>query len=351
MRVEYTTPGVYLKKTFPIQAAKELITGVPVFLGVTDDQEFLENIPKLLTLPTQIQFNQSDKTYLAHAVRGFFENGGRFCYVVKLRDLSRTALNEGLDALELLDEIDLVCAPDIMQIRDSGEIIAMQQAILEHCERSESRFAILDSFLTGEHPELKSANGAIYTPWIKIENHLNPIPPCGHIAGVYARSDKEKGVYQAPANYVLEGVVDLSSDYLPTTLTSTNYLRALPGRGIRVWGCRTLSDDQNWQYINVRRLFLTVNRWLELNFEDIAFEPNDFRLWVRIERQLTAYLESLRQQGALQGNTSAEAFFVKCDAQTNPASLVDNGQIVAEIGFAPIIPKEFIVMRLIHDKS
>jgi phage tail sheath protein FI len=182
------------------------------------------------------------------------------------------------------------------------------------------------------------------------------VPSCGHLAGIYARSDRDIGTHKTPANYPLEGVVDLSTPIShadqtalnPETGIGINCLRSLPGRGIRVWGTRTLSSDPNWKYINVRRLFLMVRRWIEQNLAEVTFEPNDFNLWVRIERELIAYLESLLRQGALQGRTPQEAFYVKCNAETNSPEVRDIGQVVTEIGLAPTIPSEFIVIRLIH---
>ncbi|MGH9892024.1 MAG: phage tail sheath family protein, partial [bacterium] len=130
-----------------------------------------------------------------------------------------------------------------------------------------------------------------------------------------------------------------------------NCLRAFPGRGIRVWGARTLSDDPAWTYINARRLFVTVGRRLERLMQDVTFAPNDIRSWVRIMRELTAYFDDLFRQGALKGRTAEEAFFVKCDGETNTPEVRDAGMVVTEIGLAPATPGEFIVVRVIHGPS
>ena len=168
------------------------------------------------------------------------------------------------------------------------------------------------------------------------------------------------GVAQSPANLLLEGVVDLSCHFSGRDRAQffnqgnppgINYLQAFPGRGIRAWGARTLSRDRLWQYVGVRRLFLTLGRWIERNLADVVFEPNDFRLWIRINRELTVYLDSLFQQGVLKGQVPEEAFYVKCDAETNPATVRDVGQMVAEIGLAPAVPGEFIVARLIQGET
>src|SRR5262249_11133701 len=156
-------------------------------------------------------------------------------------------------------------------------------------------------------------------PWIKApagEGALRSIPPCGHVAGVYARTDDEVGVFKAPANQEVFGILDLdvavdaeAQDELNPE--GVNCLRALRGRGIRAWGARTLSRQPEWRYVNVRRLFLTVRRWIDLNMPWAAFEPNNARLWVRINRELRTYLGRVWQQGGLAGRTESEAFYVK----------------------------------------
>ena len=382
MLTNYRMPGVYLEDVFSTPEP-ELMTGVPAFLGFTDADIGSFNTPQLLTLWPQFEqhFGRSSNSYLAYAVRGFFENGGRLCYVVRIQNATQNALQAGLDAIAPLDTIDLVCAPDIMKASQDADIRMMQKTILEHCELLGDRFAILDAGnqsiteIQQQQQHLLSISGALYAPWLKVspleeatdnkqqvtgKTQLLEVPPCGHIAGVYARSDRAAGVHQSPANYVLEGVLDLSltvtnADFellnSETARTGVNCLRSLTGRGIRVWGTSTLSSDPNWHYISVRRLFLTVGRWCDRHLASVAFEPNDFKLWLRIERELTAYFESLFQQGALKGNTPQEAFFVKCDAETNPPEIIDSGRVVTEIGLAPTIPCEFIIVRLIHGST
>ncbi|MEG4495022.1 phage tail sheath subtilisin-like domain-containing protein [Microcoleus sp. D3_18_C4] len=377
MLTQRKTPGVYLEEIFPAPST-ELITGVPVFLGIRAAKNAEPrdvNQPKLLKLWPQFEqffVQASSESYLAHAVRGFFENGGRLCYVVPLQSAEQNALEQGLAAIESLDTIDLVCAPDIMRQSSESEQVEMQKLVLKHCDKMGDRFAILDSLpnkekIAEQRNSLQSDNGALYFPWIKVldpaiqklipsTQKLIEVPPCGHIAGIYAQSDRTYGFPQTPANYPLEGVLDLSvslssdeQDALNLNeLPSINCLRVLKGRGIRIWGGRTLSQNPDWQYINVRRLFLTVLRWIERNLEDVVFEPNDFKLWVRIERELTTYLESLLRKGALQGRTPQEAFYIKCDSETNPPEMRDIGTVVTEIGLAPTKPNEFIVVRLIH---
>jgi hypothetical protein len=396
---------VYKEDVFLAPAAA-LRTGVPAFLGFTrqvprDERENPQfYVPQALTLWPQLEAHFGPPLpdgYLAYAVRGFFENGGSLCYVVPMNlDTSiPSAVQKGLAALATLDAVDLVCAPDVIRLRppqdipplddfdplwanyvdrllkESGlspnpeEVLAAQAALLDHCDRLGDRFAILDS-LPGANPteviqqraRLRRTNGALYYPWIEVPSLQEAgkfvrVPPCGHLAGVYARSDERLGVHKAPGNELVESVVNLeinlsNAQQGPLNSESVNCLRAFPGRGIRVWGVRTLSDDPAWLYINTRRLFLTVGRWVERNLAGVVYEPNDPRLWARIKRELTAYINRLFQQGALKGRTEQEAFYVKCDAETNPPEVRDAGQVAAEIGLAPAVPNEFVVVRIIH---
>lgn len=366
-------PGVYREEIFAKSEAG-LLTGVPAFLGFASAGPV--NQPQSLNLWTQFSslFGKSlSNSYLYYAVRGFFSNGGTSCYIVRLDPALAPdmALRQGLESLAALDSVDLICVPDLPFLsRTPDQAQQMQATILDHCQQLGDRFAILDAgketTITtvqqqqqslSEHPG--AMNAALYFPWIQVENSPPGlrIPPCGHIAGVYSRSDRQIGVHQAPANLLLEEVLDLSpalsyADQMTLSTASQaggiNYLRMLPGRGIRIWGSRTLSQTLDWQYINVRRLFLTVARWGDRHLADVAFEPHNFQLWVRIERELTAFCNSLFQQGALQGATASAAFYVTCNEETNPPEVRALGQVVAEIGLAPTVPNEFIVVRLIH---
>ena len=380
----YKTPGVYHEEVFPAPAA-EFRTGVPAFLGFTqkvpadDAGNKRFHSPHRLTLWPQFEetFGPSlSPGYLAYAVRGFFENGGGLCYVVSLSDtaLPEDALRLGLQALAPLDTIDLICAPDIMRPRQPGPraldavaVHTMQAEVLKHCDTLGNRFALLDALPLAAVPEvlqqrqgLSGTNGALYYPWARVPGGPAAtrgfVPPCGHVAGVYARSDQGGGVHKAPANEVMEGVLDLEVNLTNVEQdqlnpAGVNCVRAFPGRGIRVWGARTLSRDAAWRYINVRRLFLTAGRWVERNMREAVFEPHTPALWARIVRELTAYYTDLLRRGALKGRTSQEAFYVKCDAETNPPEVREAGLVITEIGLAPAIPSEFVVVRLIHGAS
>jgi phage tail sheath protein FI len=169
--------------------------------------------------------------------------------------------------------------------------------------------------------------------------------------GIWARSDAERGVHKAPANEVVRGAVALQTDITRfehdlLNPVGVNCLRAFPGRGIRVWGARTLSSDPAWRYINVRRLFNYVESSLLAGTSWVVFEPNDPDLWGRVKRTLRSFLYRVWLDGALFGSTADQAFYVKCDDETNPSEVIEAGQVVCEIGIAPVKPAEFVVFRL-----
>ncbi len=276
----------------------------------------------------------------------------------------------GFGGLEAIDEITMVCVPDVMAAYQKGLLTlegvkAVQLAMIAHCELMGDRVAVLDP-----PPDLnpqKVANwrtdvagydskyAALYWPWIKVyDPAVNAnvfVPPSGHVAGIWGRNDDTRGVHKAPANEVVRGVVDLAC-----SLTSreqellnpigVNCIRSFPGRGIRVWGARTLSSDPEWRYLNVRRLFNYLEESILNGTQWVVFEPNDDALWARVRRTISAFLTNEWRKGALFGLTPDEAFFVKCDRETNPPESVDLGQLICEIGVAPVKPAEFVIFRL-----
>jgi phage tail sheath protein FI len=277
----------------------------------------------------------------------------------------------GVNGLELADDVTMVICPDLMALYQAGKISKegvkiIQTAMLDHCTNMKDRFAILDC-LPGMNPqEVKdwivneagydSKYGAVYYPWIKVANPLGNgegvfIPPSGHMAGIYARSDTTRGVHKAPANEIVQAAISLEvaitkSEQDSLNPVGINCIRAFPGRGIRVWGARTLSSDASWRYINVRRLFNFVEKSIEVGTQWVVFEPNDMNLWSRIRRDIKAFLKRVWLDGALFGATPEEAFYVKCDEELNPVEVRDAGQVIIEIGLAPVKPAEFVIFRI-----
>jgi uncharacterized protein len=275
----------------------------------------------------------------------------------------------GIAGLEVAEDATMLCCPDLMSAYEGGlldreEVKAVQSAMINHCEQMGDRMAILDP-LPGLSPqEVKSWRqsetnydskfAALYYPWIKVagpDGQPIRVPPCGHLAGIYARSDNERGVHKAPANEIVRGALETASQVTKgeqDTLNpiGVNCIRSFAGQGIRVWGARTLSSDPAWRYINVRRLFNYVEKSIERGTQWVVFEPNDSDLWARVRRDVGAFLTGVWRDGALFGLTAPEAFFVKCDEEVNPADVRDRGQLIIEIGLAPVKPAEFVIFRL-----
>ncbi len=300
-------------------------------------------------------FSQDEgPNHLAHAVYGFFNNGGTRCYVARVD--AETAVGSALEAFEAIDEIAIVAAPGIL-----GE--AAQTAVIDHCEKVGDRFAILDGRrATGFTPAAirggvrDSNHAALYFPWLEAYDPATQanaiLPPSGHIAGLYARIDAERGVHKAPANTIIRGVLGLEARLSKAhhdglNPQGINVIRDFNG-SITVWGARTLGGDANgeWKYINVRRLFLFLRESINNGTRWVVFEPNDPALWAKITRNITAFLTNVWRAGALFGATPQEAFYVKCDAETNPPEVRDAGQVVTEIGVAAVKPAEFAVFRI-----
>jgi len=197
---------------------------------------------------------------------------------------------------------------------------------------------------------------ALYYPWVSVADPVSGttdfVPPSGHLAGIYARVDTERGVHKAPANAVIRGAVDVErrlskADQDGLNPDGVNVIRAFNG-SMTVWGARTLGGDKNneWKYINIRRLFLFLRESIDEGTQWVVFEPNTPTLWAQITRNITAFLTNVWQSGALFGNTPAEAFYVKCDDETNPPEVRDLGQVVTEIGVAVVKPAEFVIFRI-----
>ncbi|MBD0706907.1 MULTISPECIES: phage tail sheath subtilisin-like domain-containing protein [unclassified Streptomyces] len=286
------------------------------------------------------------------------------------RFIGDSADRTGFGGLEAHDEINMVAVPDLMAAYQQGlidleQVKAVQLGLIAHCELMGDRMAILDPPPGLNARDIRkwrqevagydSRYAALYYPWLKsfdpASGQTRAVPPSGHMAGVWARNDSERGVHKAPANEIVRGAVDLElqitrgeQDLLNPI--GVNCIRAFPGRGIRVWGARTLASDPAWRYLNVRRYFNYLEESILVGTQWVVFEPNDQSLWARIRRNISAFLVNEWRQGALFGQRAEDAFYVKCDAETNPPESVDLGRVVCEIGIAPVKPAEFVVFRL-----
>lgn len=306
---------------------------------------------------------------LAHAVYGFFNNGGSTCYVARVTDLTEVA--GVLTEFEAIDDIAIVAAPGI-GIGDSNPDDSFIRGQLDtHCKLTEDRFAIFDGpesvtsladLRAGLAPD-RTDTAAWYFPWVRVFDPatklLYPdsdgsitVAPSGHITGIYARVDGQRGVHKAPANEVIRGALDVTQyvskgEQKDLNDAGVNCIRVL-NKNILVWGARTVGGNANadLKYINVRRTLLFLRESIDEGTQWIVFEPNTQALWQKIARNITAFLTVVWRSGALFGTTPQEAFYVKCDAETNPPELRELGQVVTEIGVAIVRPAEFVVFRI-----
>jgi uncharacterized protein len=261
----------------------------------------------------------------------------------------------GIQALEDIDDIAITIVPGIW----AGTV---QSALIQHCEQLRYRFAILDpqNDLTIEgiqafREPIDTKYAALYYPWLEVRDpsvkRTVIAPPSGHMAGIYARVDVERGVHKAPANEVIRGIEKIAQDINKREQDVLNpknidVLRYFPGRGNRVWGARVVTSDSAWKYINVRRLFIYVEHSIDRGTQWVVFEPNDEPLWARVRQTIENYLTTVWRSGALQGGKAAEAFFVKCDRSTMTQDDIDNGRLICLIGIAPVKPAEFVIFRI-----
>ncbi|MFI5175233.1 MAG: phage tail sheath family protein [Terriglobia bacterium] len=383
---EYLAPGVYVEK---IEGAVKPIEGVPTstvgFVGMTEhvrngdvDNDTLLDTPTPITnwgdFVTRFgRYHKDQAPYLPPSVKGFFENGGTRCFVVRVRQGATdgdyvgtdggNGKRTGLHALIGVDEVKIVCVP-------GGTSSAVQQAMITHCENLRYRFCVLDSEANANPDAVAaqksrvsstSGSGALYYPWIRVsieveekgQMHLiqDFVPPSGHIAGIYARTDLERGVHKAPANTLVQGALETQvslSRGEQDSLNSQgiNCLRSFPGRGILVWGARTVSNDPEWKYINVRRLSIYIEESIENGTRWVVFEPNQETTWARVRASVTDFLINVWRDGALMGAKPEEAFLVKCDRTTMTQDDIDNGRLILLIGIAPVKPAEFIIFRI-----
>jgi hypothetical protein len=360
------TPGVYVEEiergARPIQAVG---TSTAAFVGRAPDSSV--HINEAVAINNWQQFvreyipDNAESTDLSHAVYGFFLNGGRRCYVVNIGSSQSIAgtgtRRSGVQVLEEVDEVAIVAAPGFTDA-------ASYDALLNHCEKLRNRVAIMDSpaqvdsinMLTkvatpsarpqasaggeeesGEASASSTRNqaqgarprqsdrgyGAFYFPNMIVRDPISGqqivVPPSGHIAGVWARTDAMRGVHKAPANEALRGALNLTyrltaEEQGELNQNGVNCIRFFLREGIRIWGARTLADGSSeWRYLNVRRLFTMIEESIAQSTRWIVFEPNDQSLWKSIRRDISAFLTRLWRDGALMGGTPEEAFYVKCD--------------------------------------
>lgn len=272
----------------------------------------------------------------------------------------------GLQALKNIEEVSIVAVPG----RTSA---TLQGAVISHCEEMRFRFAVLDAQrppldaiadVRAQRQQFDTKYAALYHPWLLVTNPFPAtpgptppyvIPPSGHTVGIYARTDIERGVHKAPANEVVRGILGLQRtlskgehDVLNPSPVNINVIRDFRpnNRGIRAWGGRVITSDTDWKYVNVRRLLIFIEHSLERGLQWVVFEPNAEPLWARVRRTISNFLTTVWRNGALEGTKVEEAYFVKCDRTTMTQAEIDNGQLIVQVGVAPVKPAEFVIVRI-----
>lgn len=283
----------------------------------------------------------------------------------------------GIQGIFEIDEITMLACPDLMRAYEAGvmdieQVHGIMELMISLCENSSpnppNRMVVLDPPPDKVKPQhvvqwlnqfnRRSMFAALYYPWIKVANPRNggrpiAVPPCGHMLGVWSRTDETRGVYKAPANETPRGVIGLAYDcnFREQELLNPigiNCIRSFPNRGIKIWGARTLvePDKTEWRYISVRRLISYIEKSIELGTQWVVFEPNDEDLWARVRRTVNNFLERIWREGALFGATPEQAFYVKCDGELNTPDTMMLGRLYVEIGVCPVRPAEFVIFRI-----
>lgn len=333
-------PGVYIEELTTLPAIVGVPTSVAGFIGVS------QRGPAPALLSSLAKFRQAyphASQFLSLAVEGFFGNGGTQCYVATIAP--NDPLKIALDALAAV-KLQLLCCPDESIVPQAASLLAA------HCEQMKDRFCILQSPQAvipdvSHNVPVNSSYAAYYYPWLSVPSNGGSvtIPPGGHVAGVYARTDAQHGVHSAPSGtgVTLTGVTGLSATISTTesgllTTRGINVIRTFPGDGIFVWGTRTTSQNQEWLYVPVRRFLIFVEQSLQAGLQGAVFEPNGPALWMNIRATIDSFLRSQWAAGALYGATPDQAFSIRCDHTTMTQSDIDAGRVIVQVGLSPLRP-------------
>jgi len=351
---QYTNPGVYIE---------EVDSGAHPIAGVSTDRTALVGLaPAGPWAPTLItSFTEYQQTFggaapdlnITRAVRGFFDNGGQRCYVLHVQSGAASAA-QILAPLDHLTDISMVSCPD------EHSIPGMTAALVAHCENHRDRVAVLaatmgSTYVNDPPQEAQSGFAAFYAPWVLVASSRGgpaaPVHPGGHVAGAIAANDLNRGVWVAPGNLPLAGIVGLEQQINAAQASVLNQrgidtLRNIPPNGCRVWGARTTSSDPEWQYLNVRRYLIYLEQSLQQGLQWAVFEPNGGVLWANVRQVVENFLLNQFRSGALQGTTPQQAYFVRCDLTTMAQADLDNGQVNCLVGVAPLTPAQFVVFQI-----
>ncbi len=376
-------PGVYIEE---VDRGSVTITGrntgIAAMVGLAPDEG--ASVHEVVSVNSMREFSKhfvpagKAPTNLAFAVHGFFLNGGSRCHIINTG--SKGPIKpEAIRRLEELDDVSIVLAPGASSVDD-------YDALSTHCQRRFDRLAILDpplkvpnvsdlvkvASVSSADPAAKesakeskglalrppmSDKSVLYFPWLWIKNPFGDgrveVPPSGFMAGIWARSPAHK----PPANEIVRGALGLTysvvdAEQAMLNPAGINCIRHFSDSGPTVWGARTLAAEASpFRYVNVRRLFCSIQTSISRDTRGYVFRPNDHNLWMMIRRNVGDFLRGQWRLGALQGRTPEEAFYVKCDEDTNPKESIREGRLVVEVGLAPVRPAEFVIFRIGHKED
>lgn len=403
---EYLEPGVFVEEvSLRGKAIEGVSTNTTAFVGMTAKGP-IGTVSDLITNYGEFEriygddgdlslAGQNHVNYLARAARSFFDNGGRRLYVVRISPPEETSTKtkparrfsfrtlfqrmmrfqavapsapkvtyrDALRLLEAVDDVSIVAAPTAAHssndpVQAMASLRSTHAELITHVDRMGHRIAVLDVPKGIEPNEasqiaanLNSPNAALYYPWVISASDSVSMPPSGAVCGIYARTDTVGGVWKAPAGVAIRNISGFERDITEIEQNDlnpfgVNVLRKLPGKGLMVYGSRTLSSDPEWRYVPVRRFFQYLQKSINDGLDWVVFEPNDEPLWEACRNRVEGFLLNNWRYGALQGDKAEDAFFVRCDRTTMTQADIDNGRLICEIGFAPLRPAEFVILRV-----
>lgn len=369
---EYLPPGVFIEEIpSGIKPIEGVGTSTGAFVGHAEKGPIGEATPINNFSQFQEKFGgYVHNGFLAFAVNSFFDEGGKSCYVVRTCDdyVGDANLGSGLHAFDKVDGINIVAIPEAVdrEVHIGGMAYCARRADCFYVADSQQAPRTADEVLNYRLAQglysggnaMNSKYGALYTPWIYVFDPRTGgrilIPPSGAVAGRYASTDSARGVYKAPAGIEsgrLRSALDVGVEFTTAeqeklNANGINVVRTLKGVGHVLWGARTVSSDPEWRYVNIRRLVLFLEKSIKQGTSWVVFEPNDRSLWESIVRNVSAFLRLQWRVGALVGETQEQAFYVKCDEETNPRESIGLGRVITEIGVAPSRPAEFVIFRI-----
>ena len=404
---EFLAPGVFVEETsFAGHPIAGVSTSTAAFVGLTAKGP-IGAVSAVITSYAQFEREYGGDNdlilaehpytnYMAHAVRGFFDNGGNRLVVARVsppqtqvtgsvtkrsnslrgffhrilqsrfgtRITPTATYRDALKQLEDADQVSIIAAPSAAHAFNDPAAAAthlrsVHEALIAHAEKMQHRFAVLDPPASQSPQEvaaiagaLDSDHAALYYPWLKYGSSGDKVvPPSGAVCGIYARTDGQRGVWKAPANATITGISGFERDISAAEQevlnpVGVNVSRQISGRGLRLFGARTLSSDPEWRYVSVRRYLSFLEKSISDGLGWAVFEPNDEPLWAECKNRIEVFLSNSFRQGALQGQSASEAFFVNCDRTTMTQSDIDSGRLIAEIGVAPLRPAEFVIFKI-----